>query len=66
MTAAVSISGLAPQLFRRNQTSFSQAEALTQSLLNGKEIRDDVRILLLVADDLGFQKSDFLVEILDD
>jgi hypothetical protein len=44
---------LAPYFSGINQTSFGQSEALTQALLDRDEMRNNVRILLLIEDNLS-------------
>jgi hypothetical protein len=57
---------LAPLSSGINQTSFGQSEALTQALLDRDEMRNNVRILLLIEDNLSLETVHLLVEVFND
>jgi hypothetical protein len=57
---------LAPIFSGLNQTSFGQSEALAQALLDRDEMRNNVRILLLIEDNLSLETVHHLVEVLND
>jgi hypothetical protein len=64
MTVAVAM--LVPLFCGINQTSFGQPEAETQALLDRDEMRDNVRILLLIEDNLSLETVHLFVEVFND
>jgi len=57
---------LTPLFSGVDQASFGQPEALTQALLDRNEMRNNVRILLLIEDNLSLETVHLLVKVFND
>jgi hypothetical protein len=57
---------LTPLFSGVDQASFGQPETLPQALLDGDEMRNNVRILLLIENNLTLETVHLLVKILND
>jgi hypothetical protein len=57
---------LTPLFSGVDQASFGQPETLPQALLDGDEMRNNVRILLLIENNLTLETVHLLVKVLND